>query len=280
MNALLTSTCAALWAVSAAAWAGDVPSISLSDDHVVRGEVLVDSSTAAVLKVLDDPVLVARIEGGTADIEVVAQQRCKTLQTRIHHPVASVRYTAETCPTGQGWKTRLVSSDDLEEFHRVAGRRGEGQTRILYFVRRSPARDPSSSSTARPGLVTAPHPPDPPRGPAQGRAAPAPPDLEVEHRREDQRQRGEAPYGPYPGAGPTGGSADAAAGLHPRGTTHRRGRPARPEGDPPTRGPASSSAAPSPARRDRSDGWQAQARATTPRGAPAGRAAAPPARPP
>ena len=141
MNALLTSTCAALWAVSAAAWAADVPTISLSDDHVVRGEVLVDSSTAAVLKVLDDPVLVARIEGGTADIEVVSQQRCKTLQTRIHHPVASVRYTAETCPTGQGWKTRLVSSNDLEEFHyewRVE--EVKGKTRILYFVRTIPRR--------------------------------------------------------------------------------------------------------------------------------------------
>ncbi len=123
----------------ATAFAQEDPEVTVQGDHEVRGEVLVHISADAARKLVDDPLRVSVIEGGTAQMKVVSQDACKTIMTEISHPVASVGYLSRTCPTAKGTRTELVESADLESFHSEwQVEEVEGGTLLRYLVRTIP----------------------------------------------------------------------------------------------------------------------------------------------
>jgi len=124
---------------STRALAQDEPDIVVEADHRVSGAVMVRVPVDQARAMLADPVRVAEIEGGTARIRVLSEDSCKNLHTAIAHPVASVEYTSRSCPTANGFHTKLVQSDTLEDFEAEwTVEEVEGGTLLRYVVRTIP----------------------------------------------------------------------------------------------------------------------------------------------
>lgn len=133
-RALCVASVAALGAPAFAS-----PQVETASDHEVTGRVVVAADAATLRKLVSDPVKVAAIDVNGAQIEVEDEGQCKLVRTFIAHPIASIRYRARQCPKGEGYRTELVESGDLEAFHSEwAMRAVQGGTELIYKVRTIP----------------------------------------------------------------------------------------------------------------------------------------------
>lgn len=137
----MTSLVASLFlACSTPALASDDPTVSVASDHRVRGSIVIRAELGAVKSVLGDPVAVARIDNGPAAVSLVSKDTCTTVQTRVEHPIASVDYTARSCPTSAGFRTELLQSDGIESYESEWEMEPvEGGVMVRYMVRTIPS---------------------------------------------------------------------------------------------------------------------------------------------
>ena len=116
------------------------PVISVTSDHTIVGEVLVDVPLAEAEAVIADPVRMAQIDGTTEVTQEGTEGSCKRLLFNIPNPVASISYRAKACPGQGGWIYTLISSDDLSDYHSAWSVVREGDlTRIRYEIRTIPS---------------------------------------------------------------------------------------------------------------------------------------------
>lgn len=116
------------------------PTITVTGNHTIVGEILVEASLEEAEAIISDPLKMASIDGTTNVTQDGTEGACKRLSFVIPNPVASISYRAKACPRGSGWIYTLISSDDLSEYHSAwsATREGE-QTRIRYEIRTIPS---------------------------------------------------------------------------------------------------------------------------------------------
>jgi hypothetical protein len=116
------------------------PTITVTGNNTIVGEILVESSLAEAEAIIADPVKMATIDGTTTVTQEGTEGNCKRLIYIIPNPVASISYRAKACPHGSGWVYTLISSDDLSEYHSSWSATAEGgQTRIHYEIRTIPS---------------------------------------------------------------------------------------------------------------------------------------------
>lgn len=116
------------------------PTISVTSNNTIVGEVLVDVPLDEAEAMIADPVRMAQIDGTAQVTQEGSEGTCKRLLYRIPNAVASVSYRAKACPDQGGWIYTLISSDDLSEYHSSWSAIREGdRTRIRYEIRTIPS---------------------------------------------------------------------------------------------------------------------------------------------
>ncbi|MFT5680649.1 MAG: hypothetical protein ACI8RZ_001555 [Myxococcota bacterium] len=116
------------------------PTITVTGNNTIVGEILVAASLADAEAIIADPVKMATIDGTTNVTQDGMEGSCKRLNFVIPNVVASISYRAKACPQGAGWIYTLISSDDLTEYHSSWSATQEGeQTRIRYEIRTIPS---------------------------------------------------------------------------------------------------------------------------------------------
>ena len=116
------------------------PSISVTNNHTIVGEIVLDIPLSTAEAIIADPVKMSIIDGTTEVTEEGSEGSCKRLRYQVPNAVAPISYHARACPSTEGWIYTLISSDHLSDYHSAwsAVREGE-RTRIRYEIRTIPS---------------------------------------------------------------------------------------------------------------------------------------------
>lgn len=83
----------------------------------VEGTVWVAMAPADALRRLSDPTWVSSIAGGTTVVSVRSKEGdCVVADYASPSTLMTVRYTVRQCPTGNGYRSTLVKSDDFASY--------------------------------------------------------------------------------------------------------------------------------------------------------------------
>lgn len=106
----------------------------------VQGTVSVSLSPADAMARLADPTWVSSIDGGRTTVVVTGHDGACTLAAYTSpSALMTVTYTIRQCPTGSGYRSLLVSSDDFETYESewIVAPDGAGSL-LTYRVRLEP----------------------------------------------------------------------------------------------------------------------------------------------
>lgn len=117
------------------AWAS-APDVVIRDDHSVRGTALLATDATTARARLADPAWIASVDASGNRIELAAGAGdCKRVKTESPHPIRTVRYEVERCPTADGFVETLIASDAFDAYEARWSIASEpGGARITYTL--------------------------------------------------------------------------------------------------------------------------------------------------
>lgn len=111
------------------------PVVEKGDDSWVIGYVDVSASPDAVMALVKDPELVAKIDGSTK-VSATKDGDCVVASNHVDHPIASVDYRTRSCPEGDRVVTITLVDGDMKSFDaRWEVEDREGGSRVHYRIR-------------------------------------------------------------------------------------------------------------------------------------------------
>lgn len=102
--------------IIAAALAAD-PAVTQEGDGTIIVRVDVAASPAAVRAVLADPVACGQLSPEVLSVSSTAAGKCTMVDTSARGAWSPIHWRSLRCPTADGWRYDLVSSDDIESLH-------------------------------------------------------------------------------------------------------------------------------------------------------------------
>lgn len=107
-----------------------------TSDGSICMRVVIPASEDAIREQLDTAVEANALVGSARLVSVESEGDCERLTYRTPGLLSSLTYIARRCPTPNGWREVLVSSDDFEDnTSAIALREVDGGTEVDYRVR-------------------------------------------------------------------------------------------------------------------------------------------------
>lgn len=93
------------------------PTVEITDDSTVHGEVVVAATLEHVREKMADPTWIAAVDDGGTTVEIVERSGdCVVTDSVSPSAVKTVEYRVRRCKTEDGWQGTLVSSNTFDSY--------------------------------------------------------------------------------------------------------------------------------------------------------------------
>ena len=112
------------------------PTVSVNDQGIVEGQIVLPANETAVRLVLADAVGSSLLSSDVYNAETRKEGNCEIVSRKVRGMWRPITYHAKRCPTKYGWIENLVKSDTVSNYYMEWKLDGlDNGTRVRYKIK-------------------------------------------------------------------------------------------------------------------------------------------------